>query len=191
MDSASAFADDGSDFLRHLRAAGREVGRGKRTRTRMGELALQCGVGRYPAPDDLLEVKVGTWGTAEQLSRPWDGPRLPPPSLRRLELDGVQQLVLSPAPVEVQLRAYGSRYQYYYLAAWEIPDAGGSTVTDRELDLILLWAKVEAMRELAMRNHNKPVTLRGGQGLPGMSPAANSTPAALYAHFLREFQERP
>lgn len=192
LDAADAFdAPEDADFIRHLSVAAREVAQHKRTRTQMGALALVAGVAMYPVPDDLLQAKVSPWGVDQQLTQPWCAPRAPLPSLRTVERGGVPQLMLSPAPSAVQIAAFGADYPYYYLAAHQMPATGPGTVTDRELDLVLLRAKVEALRELAIRNHNKPVTLRGGQGGAGTSPGANTTPAALYERFLREYQETP
>jgi hypothetical protein len=192
LDAASAFdAPDDADFIRHLSTAARAVAQDKRTRTQLGVVVLVAGTALYPVPDGLLQTKTSPWGVDLQLAQPWCAPRAPLPSLRVVERDGVQWLMLHPAPSALQISAFGADYPYYYLAAHRVPASGPGTVTDRELDLVLLRAKVEALRELAIRNNNKPVTLRGGTGGAGTSPGANTTPAALYERFLREYQETP
>lgn len=190
LDAAALFnAANDADFIRQLRIAAREISRGKRTRTLLGTLALVSGQALYAAPVDMLEVKVGDWGVAQQHTDPWNQPRAALPSLRRTESpdDGSIQILLSPMPSDAQIAAYGSSYGFYYLATHLVPDTGASTITDRELDLLLLRAKVEAMRELSIRNHNKPVTLRAGSGMGDAVMAKNMTPPALYDAFLKEY----
>lgn len=194
QDTASLFnAAADADFVRHLRIAARAVSERKRTRTLPAALTVASGQSLYDAPADLLEVKIGAWGVAEQHTAPWNAPRGPLPSLRRVEnpATGLVQIQLSPAPSAAQIDCYGPSYPYYYLAMHLVPDTGASTVTDRELDLVLLRAKVEAMRELSIRNHNKPVTLRAAQGLGDAVLTKNMTAPALYAQLLQEYNETP
>lgn len=193
MDAASLFLTPlDADFIRHLRIAARDLSTGKRTRTRIGTLTLVAGTSLYPAPADLLQVKVSPWGVDQVATQPWNVPRNPLPALRTtVDTAGADQLQLLPAPCQAQITAFGSDYPYYYLTTHLVPDAGNSTITDRELDLLLLRAKVEAMRELAIRNHNKPVTLRAGQGMGDASQARNASAPALYDVFLREYRETP
>lgn len=194
LDAAGFFAAaNDADLIRHLRIAAREISRHKRTRTLPAALDLVAGQPLYDAPANLMEVKIGSWGVNEQHTAPWNQPRGPLPSLRRIEdpVSGLAKIQLVPAPSSAQMDAYGASYPYYYLATHQVPDAGLSTITDRELDLLLLRAKVEAMRELSIRNHNKPVTLRAGQGLGDAVMAKNATPPALYEQFLKEYNETP
>lgn len=192
-DAAQLFQDgnaaDDSGFLRHLRVAARAISERKRPRTMVASLALVAGQALYPAPEDLVDVKVGDWGVAEQHRDPWRYPRDPLPSVRRVEHAGEIQLQLSPAPTSEQINAFGTTYRLYYQAAHLVPDAGDTTITAREVDLLLLRALVEAMRELAVRNHNKPITLRGGSGGPTAAQTRNANAPALYEAFRREFEE--
>jgi len=176
-----------ADFIRHLRIAGRALAvDNKRPRTLAASLALAADVAQYPAPDNLVQVKTSGWGVAQTQAAPWNVPRTPLPILRMLYDEAGNRLIsLSPAPTAEQLSAFGARYPYYYTAAHDMPDAGDSSVTDDELDLLLLRAKVEALRELSIRNHSKPVTMHGGSG-EGI--ARNQTAASLYAAFLQEYQ---
>lgn len=175
--------------LRHLRVAARALSVAKRPRTLVASLALVADQALYDAPDDLVAVKVSDWGTAQQHRTPWDVPRGPLPSPRRVESGGAIKLQLSPSPSAAQIAAFGSTYTLFYQASHLLPDAGDTTITAREVDLLLLRAKAESMRELAIRDHSKPVSLRGGDG--AMSQPRNGTPAALYDAFLREFNETP
>ncbi len=188
LDAASFFdAPADADFIRHLRIAGRALAvDNKRPRTLADSITLSAGVPQYPAPDNLVQVKTSGWGVAETQAAPWNVPRTPLPILRLLYDDAGNRLVsLSPAPTADQLAAFGASYPYYYTGAHDLPDNGDSSVTDDELDLLLLRAKVEALRELSIRNHSKPVTMHGGSG-EGI--ARNQTAASLYAAFLQEYQ---
>lgn len=193
MDAAGLFLTPlDADFIRHLRIAARDISTGKRTRTMIGTLSLAAGTMLYPAPADLLQVKVSPWGVDQVSAQPWNAPRSPLPALRTtVAADGATQLVLSPPPCAAQITAFGADYPYYYLTVHLVPDAGNSTITDRELDLLMLRAKVEALRELAIRNHNKPVSLRAGQGMGDASQARNASAPALYEAFLREYRDSP
>lgn len=196
MDTVKLFQDATAptdvSFIRQLRIAARAISICKRPRTLLASLALVADQSTYPAPADLIAVKVSDWGTARQHREPWNLPRDPLPSIRRLESAATAVLQLTPAPSADQIAAYGAAYTLYYLASHQIPDAGDTTITERDVDLLLLRAKVEAMRELAIRNHNKPVSLREGGGLGGSaggSQSRNATAPALYDAFLREFNE--
>ena len=187
LDAAAFFiAPDDADFLRHLRIAGRVVAREKRPRTIAATVTLEVGQSIYPAPTNLVLPKVSRWGVAETQEKPWCTPRTPLPTLRMVETEDGVMLDLSPAPSAAQITAFGTSYPYYYVAAYEVPDAGNSGVTANEVDLILLRAKVEALRELSIRNSSKPVTLRDAQG---SGTPRNTTPPALYEMFLREYRE--
>ncbi|WFC43180.1 hypothetical protein [Pseudoxanthomonas sp. SE1] len=190
MDSAGLFvAPNDADFLRHLRIAGRAVGVRKRPRTHAGQLQLEAGQVAYPAPADLIQVKGSPWGVQELQTAPWNMPRGPLPTLRLVAAGTAQELHLSPPPNAAQIAAFGAVFPFYYFAAHTLPDDPGeaTSVTDIELDLVLLRAKAEAMRELTIRNHSKPITLRAGQG--GESQPKNMTAAALYQAFLDEFNK--
>lgn len=192
-DARKVFGEDGTpeqeaNLSRHLRAAAVALATGKRPRTRQGTIELVAGVARYTTglPADLLIPKVGLWGS-EYLAEPWCGPRGPLPtlSLADADEDGLQALVLTPAPTAAQIAAYGSAYTFYYFASHQITDAEAtSTLQERDRALVILRAQVEAMRETAMRNAHKPVTLREGGGGVGR----NTTPAALYERLLAEYE---
>lgn len=190
LDAAQFFdAPADADFIRHLRIAGRALATdNKRPRTVAASLQLVAGQPQYPAPANLVQVKASPWGVAQTQSAPWCAPRTPLPILRVLRDEtGAALVCLQPAPTVEQLAAFGATFPFYYTAAHDLADAPdeASSVTDDELDLLLLRAKVEALRELAIRNHSKPVTMHGGAG-EGI--ARNQTAASLYEQFLREYQ---
>lgn len=189
-DAASVFdAAQDADFQRMLRVAARDLAATKRPRTLVGELSLVADQDTYTTvPADLLLPKVGIWGTGTLRSRPWDAPNEPLPTISLAELGGAPVLVLSPAPSSRQLCAFGSVYRYYYLAGHVLSETpSASTIQDRDVGLLILRAQAEAMRELAMRNYFKPVTLRSAS--PGVSLSRNGEPATLYQAMLREFRE--
>lgn len=188
LDAAKQFEaepDDGA-LKRHLQIAAREIAIKKRPRTLPASLSLVAGQALYPAPADLLAPTVADWGL-QRRDQPWNYPRGPLPVLTLWPSEPAQ-LRLSPPPSCEQIAAFGALMPYYYLAAHALPDSGDSTITDREINLLLLRAKVEAMRELAIRGSMKPVTLRGGQGMGDAVMSKNMTPPALYEQFLREYE---
>lgn len=190
LDAAGLFiAPADADFLRHLRIACRAVAMDKRPRTLAGSLSLSGGAGEYPAPADMVLAKGSPWGVAQMQTTPWCAPRAPLPTLRSIDGPAGKLLHLVPAPTTEQIAAFGSTYPFYYFASHTLPAdvEQSTTVTDLELDLVLLRAKVEALRELTIRNHNKPVTLRAGQG--SESQPRNMTAAALYQSFLQEYKD--
>ena len=193
LDAAAQFTEaDDAAFLRHLSVAAREIAVRKRPRTLAATLALSAGTDLYDAPTDMLGVKVADWGLARR-AQPWNYPRGPLPVLLlwQPDPDAPPQLRLSPAPSQAQIEAYGAAMPYYYLAAHALPASGATSITDRELNLFLLRAKVEAMRELAIRSSMKPATLRAGQGLGSAVMSKNMTPPALYEQFLKEYEATP
>lgn len=189
-DARLVFGEDASPeqaaaLTRHLRTAAAALSAGKRPRTCMGSLTLVADQASYDAvPEDLLLPKVATWGVSTLM--PWQLPPGPLPIITLAEFDGVPMLVLNPAPSACQIAAFGSAYAYYYFGTHQITaDAGTSTVQEKDRNLLILRAQVEAMRETAMRNAHKPVTLRDAGG--GMT--RNMTPAALYEKLLAEFNQ--
>jgi hypothetical protein len=95
-------------------------------------------------------------------------------------------LVLDPAPTLVQIAVWGSTCKFWYFSQLAIgATANDTTVPTAARGLLLLRAQAEAMRELAIHQSNKPVSMRDGlSGTP-----RNSTPAALHEMLLRLFWE--
>lgn len=187
-DAAGVFRDDCSDFLRHLRVALREVALHKRPRTLTASVTLVADQVEYEdVPEDLLLPKLSQWGHVNV--KPWLMPRDPLPVIR--VLDGTtRKLILAPPPTAAQIAAFGATFTYYYVAAHTLDaDANTTTLSERDQDLVILRAQAEAMRELAMRDAAKPVTLRAGSASGGAPKVG--VPAALYQSLLAEFREWP
>lgn len=191
---AAALFTEAADaaFIRHLQIAARDISRRKRPRTLAATLPLLAGVDVYEAPADLLDVKVADWGSARR-AQPWNYPRGPLPQLCLWQPDpaAAPKLRLTPAPTEAQIAAFGAAMPYYYMGEHEMPASGTTSITSREVNLLLLRAKVEAMRELSVRASMQPTTLRMGQGMGDAVMSKNMTPPALYERFLLEYEATP
>ncbi|MFP4615570.1 MAG: hypothetical protein ACLFRB_06810 [Thiohalorhabdus sp.] len=186
-DAGSVFADDDSDFQRHLALAALDLGR-KVPRILSSELALEADVAVYDAPSDLIRPVSHRWGAAAIRRRnPWD--RGWPGRLPRLTAEGDaaegRVLVLIPPPTADQITALGAALPYTYRAVHQVGDAeADTTVQPAHRGLLLLRAQAEAMKELAARNIAKPVQLRDGQG----GAPKNGVPASLHAQLMDAFE---
>lgn len=180
-DAASVFNAAGdADFKRFLAVACTGMAE-KRPRTLLGSVELQADQPVYPLTlPDLAAYKTHLWGGRPL--KPW-APGYPG-ALPRVSLQS-NNLVFDPAPTAAHLAAFGSTFRFWYFALHSTGTTEAET-TLRPVDrpLLLLRAQAEAMRELSMRNINKPVAMRDGySGTP-----RNSTPAALYAQLLDEWK---
>ena len=189
MDAAGKFtAPSDADFVRHLDIAALDLGR-FRPRTLVGEITLVADQPNYPAPDDLLDVKLPIWGTREKRARhPWnsDWPG-PLPRLSVVENGGQRELWLSPPPSAAQIADLGSAYRFFYFAGHVVDaDAAKTSVQPGDRHLLLIRAAAEAMQELAHNGVTKPVQL-GSAGVGSMPK--NGTPGALAESLLKQFQE--
>ena len=186
LSAADVFTDP-DDFERHLRIAARALAVEKRPRQQVGALSLVADQSDYTdVPADFLATKVALWGSTNQPV--WNLPRHGLPVLTSGTNEaGAPVLILTPAPSAEQIASYGSTYRYYY-AALHVLSAmpAESTITERDRDLLILRAQVEAMRELTFRNSTKPVSMRDASGGGGPS---NMQPAAIYERLLREWKE--
>lgn len=186
-DAVSGFkAADDADFQRHLDTALADFST-QRPRIGIGSFDLLTGqMADYPncyaVPADFIQYRQMIWGA--HCYMPWE-PLYPGqlPRVARVDINDQQALTLTPAPTQLQLSVCGSRFSYHYLALHKVGTAAQTTVPSQDVPLLVLRCQAEAMRELAMRNINKPVAMR--DGLTG-SPR-NSTPAALYQALLGEF----
>lgn len=187
-DARTVFADDDSDFTRHLRTAAAALSREKRPRTAVASVQVAVGVGEYPdVPDDLIAPKVCTWGNNG--APVWHLPPTAPPALTVLGEGSGRVLLLTPAPTFEQIRSWGSTLRYYYLAEHFITDAPAtSTLHSKDRALLYLRAQMEAMRELSFRAYKKPVTLRAGDGLGGAVASKNQTPPAMWDLLRQEYE---
>lgn len=180
-DAASPFTDPNDGDWKRFVAVALVAMQDKRPRTLLGSMQLVAEQMQYAvtAPD-FAQYKTHVWGTRPV--RPWD--RCYPGALPRVAAvhDAAGwTLAFDPAPTAAHINAYGAEFRYWYFGTHVL----GNTPTLAQADrpLLLLRAQAEVMRELSMRNVNKPVALRDGySGQP-----RNSTPAALYDQLLREF----
>ncbi len=188
QDAKNAFtAADDADYKRHLKTAALDFGR-KRRRTLYGSLALIADQARYAAPASFLAFKSALWGISPVAApKPWERGypgRLPDVYVVE-EADGTKKLELRPAPTAAQISVLGADYRYYYYAGHVVAAAAaGTTIFDGERQILLLRAQAEAVRELALRNINKPTTLRDGV----TNAPRNGTPAYLFEALMREFE---
>lgn len=185
-DAAERFSGEAADaaFERHVRRAALDFGR-VRPVTQAGTLSLVAGQAQYPAPADFVRWKLALWGDAERRRpRPWErGWPGPFPAVEVLA--GGAVLCLSPAPTALQISVLGADYGFLYFAGLAAgATAETSTVTEADRGLLVLRAQAEAMRELAMRESVRPVSMR--DGFTGQ--ARNGTPAGLAQAFLAEFE---
>ncbi len=191
QDSASVFtAAADADFKRHLAVAALALGE-KRPRTLVGTLALVADQADYDAPALFLAYKSHLWGIAPRAApKPWEKGypgRLP--NVRTVETSAnpvTRKLSLDPPPIESHITVLGSEFKFYYQAGHVInAEAAQTTVAASDRGLLLLRAQAEAMREMAMRNIQKPVVVREGFS----SQPRNGTPSFLYEAFLKEWRE--
>lgn len=191
-DSATVFkAADDADFKRFLSAALPDM-QVKRPLTRYAMVQIEAGTGRYAlATDDFAALKTHEWGDYERAPKPWE-PSYPGklPLIDVVWDSGQWWLTMTPAPTALHTAAFGRDVGFWYFAKHVLSDvvngaANSTTVNEMDKGLLLLRAQAEAMRELAIRNVNKPVQLRDGlSGTP-----RNSTPSALYEALMRAFGE--
>lgn len=157
----------------------------KRPRTLLGMLTITAGEARFPITlPDFVQYKTHVWGS--RAPQPWD-PNYPGalPRISAVQEGGTWALAFDPPPTARHLAVYGSTFKFWYFGTHSLGlDAVDTTLAPVDRPLLLLRAQAEALRELSMRNVNKPVALRDGvSGTP-----RNSTPAALYQALLQEWQ---
>ncbi|MBA4344390.1 MAG: hypothetical protein C0423_19800 [Methylibium sp.] len=188
-DAAGVFDAPGdADWLRILGTALTAM-QDKRPRTLLGSVDLQADEPVYalaPASvPDFAAFKTYLW--ASRPLKPW-APGYPGalPRVSAVQSGGAWQLAFDPAPCQAHLNAYGSSFKFWYYGVHKIGEEAAATTLDAsDRPLLLLRAQAEVMRELTLRNVNKPVQLRDGfSGTP-----RNSTPAALYEALLNEWRE--
>ncbi len=183
--AANVFAVDDSDFSRHLDAAALDMGR-VRPRTLLGEIALVDEQFNYAVPADFLTYKSDLWGIPARRINPWEKSypgKLP--DVRAAVNGSTHELHFMPAPTAVQIGQLGSAFKFYYFAAHSIgATAAETTIQPGDRGLLLVRAQAEAMKEMAMRNISKPVTMRDGisQG------PRNGTPSYLFEVLMKMFE---
>jgi len=186
-DAASVFTAAGdADFKRHLDHAALDFAR-VRPRVLSSSVALVADQDEYTAPADAIDEHSMQWGKNKKRDlKPWDASW--PGALPRMDVvgaPGARRLIFSPAPSARQITVLGSNCTFRYFAAHKIDtSAANTTIRPEDRALLLLRAQAEAMKELAMRNSKKPVSLRDGMNA---SPK-NGTPAALHDQLMKEFE---
>jgi len=185
-DAASVFNAAADADWKRLLAIALTAMQGKRPRTLLGQVTLSADEPLYAVPgSDFAAYKTHVWGGRPP--KPWT--EAYPGALPRVaavQNGSAWQLVFDPAPTWAHINAYGSDFKFWYFGKHTVgATAGDSTLADADRPLLLLRAQAEAMRELTMRNINKPTQLRDGlSGTP-----RNSTPAALYRELLAEWED--
>lgn len=152
--------------------------------TLQGEITLQADVDCYPAPAGLIDVKVHQWGRAQRRLPFWDPsyPRNLPRVYVREDAPGMLQLSFPPSAD--QIARLGARFPFTYNADRTIQD-GNVPVLGRDVDILLIRAQAEVMRQLANQNIGRPIATRDVVG----SQPRNGTPAALCELYLSQFKE--
>lgn len=140
----------------------------------------------FAVPSDFDRFDRMLWGQHGLM--PWDA-QYPGklPDVVKADINGQIALMLCPLPTAQQLAVCGQQFTYRYHAKPLIgATSAETTLPSRHRGLLILRAQAEAMRELTMRNINKPIQTRDGlTGTP-----RNSTPAALYQALMAEFQAK-
>jgi len=188
-DAASSFkAAADADFKRHITVSALALGE-KRPRTLFSTLTLVAEQPAYPAPALFCAFKSHLWGIAPRSSpQPWEKGwpgKLPKVKVVETNDDPVtRQLHLDPPPTGAQIGALGTEFRFYFYGGHVVDATAAKTsVAPGDRGLLILRAQAEAMRELAMRNVNKPVMMREGIA----SQPRNGTPSWLYQELLKEW----
>lgn len=187
-DAAKVFEDDGDATIRRFLNESLPDMQWARPRTLLGEISLQANVPRYslvgcPA---FVAYKTHLWDVARPV--PWsDNYPGATPRVEAQRDDGQYWLAFDPAPNWKQIGTYGPAFRFYYYGMHTLGvDAASTTVAAADRGLLLLRAQANAMRELAIRNAGKPVTMRDGVS----GTTRNSTPAALHEVLMKLFREQ-
>ena len=188
LDSQRAFAEVKGDYGRHIEVGLSELAR-HRPRHVWAELDLLPWQRTYDCPPDLISVFATHYGRDEKAQRqPWDAdyPSVQLPDVRLYHRrDGTRCLQVQPAPSYALMSQLGAVCTYEYTAAHIITEEV-CTLTEVDVQLVILRAQAEAMRELAMRNSTTPVNVRDGL----TNSPQNGTPSYLYTLLMNEFYER-
>ena len=186
LDSQRAFK--AVDFERHMDTALRELAQ-FRPRRVLAELNAMPMQREYECPVDLIQVLATHFGRAEKAQRqPWDAgyptQRLPDVTVQ-YRADGSRYLQVFPAPSYQLMVQIGAVVGYEYSAAHIVTEEV-CTLTEVDVQLAILRAQAEAMRELAMRNSTQPTQIKDSL----TNTPANGTPSYLYTLLMNEFYER-
>ena len=186
LDSQRAFKAE--DFERHMDTALRDLTQFRPHRV-LAELNVLPMQREYECPADLVQVLATHYGRAEKMQRqPWDAgyptQRLPDVKVR-YRADGSRYLQVFPAPNYQLMAQIGAVVGYEYSAAHIVTEEV-CTLTEVDVQLAILRAQAEAMRELAMRNSTQPTQIKDSL----TNTPANGTPSYLYTLLMNEFYGR-
>ncbi|AWL12814.1 hypothetical protein HMF8227_02362 [Saliniradius amylolyticus] len=155
-----------------------------RPRTKPGKLLLVSGQMNYTAPVDLIGFKMSNWGHSAPLWQPNRPRSIPRPTL--VGERGSYALCFNQAPSLGHIQCFGREYHYLYYAEQSVNENGDLLLPRTELDLVMLRAQAEAMKELSMHHSNKTVSANNSVA----SPAKNDKPIYVYQQLMAEFEER-
>ncbi len=190
QDSISVFnSDEYTDLDRHIDHAVVDYARYRPYKT-IESITLVSGTSVYAAPAGFISLVEQLYGKSEIHTRkPWDDnyPKyLPGVKVVRDDSDKSVDLVLYPTPGAHVISCCGDNFEFICKKRHVLDNRSSlTTIPLEDKDLLLLRCQAEAMKEAAMRNAHKPVTIRDGvSGTP-----RNSTPAALYTALIKEFEK--
>ena len=185
LDSVRSFDD--AAYPRHIQAAMAALN-AVRPQHLVTVVSLVAGRSLYPCPQKLTAIHACWWGrSAKYHTEPWADHhpgRLPEWSIANNEA-GVRFLRAMPAPTAWQINSLGSECELEYHADHVLTDTE-CTLSAEDLDLLIVRAQAEAMREVSMKNATTAYQLRESIG----STPNNSTPAHLYTQLMAEFERR-
>lgn len=151
-----------------------------------GSLSVTAGSSLHPAPDDALRFIDSEWVERNALRQPWTPQYVAVvPQPRLVRLGNVKSWQFSPPLDATTLAKLGSAFHYTYIARHRLTEDEAQATFDAALiPLVILRAQVEAMKEMAMRNSNKPMQTRDAL----YSQTRNGTPAALAEMLMKLFE---
>ena len=160
----------------------------KRPLTQIGAVELRAGVPAYSLANypDFAAYKTHLWGGC--MPKPWEAGY--PGALPRVEAMQDEEkhwwLQFNPAPTWKHVGSLGATFRFWYFGRHVLSsNAEETTIDPADRGLLILRAQAEAMRQMAIRNSGKPVSMRDGvSGMP-----RNSTPEALHKSLLAAFRE--
>lgn len=189
-DSADVFKTDGDvDWVRFLTQSLPDM-QVKRPVTRLGSVLLAAGTAVYALASasypDYVGYKTMLWGAERCMPKPWEvGYAGAVPRVREAWDGAAWTLVFDPAPTYLHLNALGSTFKFWYFARHVLGAAAvDTTVAPGDRALLLLRGQAECLREMALRNANKPTSLR--DGITGQTRQGH--PAALFQTMLDLFK---
>jgi len=198
MDRASLRADlqsslrnaaeefDDADLDRHLDRAAEDLPRRRRL-VLSASIALQADTAEYDSvPTDLVRPVFSRWANSARLKKaPWVTDYPPQrPRVTLVQTSGGRKLHVTPTLTATELAKHGETLQYDYEARYTIADAAAdTTVKAEDRWLLLLRAQAESVRELALKNIDRPISVGDKAG----RQTRNDTPGSLYQLLMEDF----